>query len=351
MTDVLSRFLLDHLSEPVIVLDASGKLIEANRAAREAEDGPDIAAPFQRAKREPGVTHFIQQLQRTRSARFELPSASGKATSGRLYLQGVAIDDHFVVSLERSAKQAQLEAELSQFRRVETLGLLTARIVHDVNNLLTPVLIFTRDLVTQLEGRGDDTELVQEVETTLGRAVALLKDVLGFARPQPAQSHAVNLNSAITAMRPILDVLVRPTITISLSLDARDLPVSVNRAQLEQTLLNLVSNAKDAMPHGGQINIATSQATLTRQQAGELRLSPHAVLTVNDTGIGMTEDVRVRALDAFFTTRAASGGTGLGLSSVQQFVKDSQGLMTLDSEAGRGTTVIIHLPRAEALHA
>jgi signal transduction histidine kinase len=344
--DVLSRFVLDHLPEPVIVLDSAGKLLEANRAARDAA-GPDIAAPFGGDELAPTVSSFLDRSRHAGGARLELPPTPADPARAPLYLRGVAIGDYFVVRLERSVEQTAVLAELNHFRRVETLGLLTARIVHDVNNLLTPVLLFTRDLIADLEARGENALLVREIETTAERAASLLKSVLGFARPRPAQVQPVSLNSAIAGLRPIIELLVGPEIRLVFSLHDTPLHVEVDRVQLEQTLLNLVSNAKSAMPHGGQLSITTCQASLGQQHAGGQRWCSHAVLIVNDTGIGMTEDVRRRALEAFFTTRAASGGTGLGLSSVQQFVKESRGLLTLNSEAGRGTTVVIRLPRAE----
>jgi signal transduction histidine kinase len=189
--------------------------------------------------------------------------------------------------------------------------------------------------------------LARDIEATAERASSLVKSVLGFARPRPWRVQPVTLSSVVSALRPLIELITGPEIKLVLALDERPLQVNVDRSQLEQAILNLISNARNAMPHGGELTITTTQASLGQHHGNEGLLSPHVVLIIHDTGVGMPDDVQRRAFDPFFTTRAASGGTGLGLTSVQQFVRENQGLIMLDSEAGRGTTVVVHLPRAE----
>lgn len=347
-THALSRFVLDHLPDPVLVLDTSGNIVESNRAARDGERYSDISEPFQQREVPPSVASFLARLRATGHARLELGRRSSAPEQPPLELRGVAVDRYFIVTLERNAKVAALEGELRQFRRVETLGLLTARLVHDLNNLLLPILLFSRDLTSELEERGQNATLARDIEATAERAAWLVKSVLGFARPRPWRVQPVTLGSVVSALRPLMELITGPDIKLILALDEQPLQVNVDRSQLEQAILNLVSNAKNAMPHGGELTITSTQASLGQQHhERDGLLAPHVVLIVNDTGVGMTDDVQRRAFDPFFTTRAATGGTGLGLTSVQQFVRESHGLIMLDSEAGRGTTIVIHLPRAE----
>lgn len=344
----LSRFVLDHLPDPVILLDTSGNIIESNRAARDGERYSELFEPFQRKEVPPSVAGFLARLRATGHARLELSRRGSAEEQPPLELRGVAVDRYFVVTLERNAKVAALEGELRHFRRVETLGLLTARLVHDLNNLLLPILLFSRDLTNELEERGQNATLARDIEATTERAAWLVKSVLGFARPRPWRVQPATLSSVVSALRPLMELITGPDIKLRLELDERPLQVSVDRPQLEQAILNLVSNAKNAMPHGGELTITTTQASLGQQHHQDEGLrAPHVVLIIHDTGVGMPDDVQRRAFDPFFTTRAATGGTGLGLTSVQQFVRENHGVIRLDSEAGRGTTVIIHLPRAE----
>jgi len=339
----LGRFILEHLSQPVVVLDTAGNLVEANRAAG-ADPHLDLVAPFRSQTRDPEVVAFLERLGATGRASLELAVARVDPEHATLQLRGVAVDGFFVVTLEPRPRLTQREAELRHIRRLDTLGLLTARVAHDINNLLTPLLLLSRELVCDLEATGHNPSLAQEIELTAERAACLLQSLLGFARRTPARTELMTLNAAVSAMRPLLELLIGPDIKLVLALDERPPKVQVNRAQLEESLLNLVSNAVHAMPHGGELRILVTRASLHNNHGGDGPAPSYSVLVVSDSGCGMTREVQQRAFDAFFTTRAAAGGTGLGLSSVQHFVKEHRGIVTLDSEPGRGTRIAIHLP-------
>jgi signal transduction histidine kinase len=341
---VLSRFVLEHWTEPVVVLDAAGYVIEVNHAAS-ADPQWDAAEPFRRQTRDAEVVGFLERLRATGHAKLEVSASRADTRQPPLALRGVAIDGFFVVTLERSRALMALEAENRQLRRVETLGLLTARIVHDINNLLTPLALLSRDLVTEMSTQ-QSASLAREVEVTVQRAASLLQSVLRFARPKPARTERMTLNAAVLGLRPLLNLLIGPNIELVLAL-GEPLPVYVDRVQLEQTVLNLASNAKHAMSDGGQLRITTTSTSIDPGPGADASSATHAVLIVSDTGTGMTHEVQQRAFDAFFTTRADRGGTGIGLSSVQHFVNEHHGLVTLASEAGRGTSIAIHLPIAE----
>jgi len=346
LVSALSRFVVEHLSQPVFVLDASGNVVAANRAA-DADAHPDLTAPFRSDKRDAEVVAFVERLHLSGHATLETPAEWTSGGQAAFLLRGTAVDRFFVVTVEPRPRAASRESEQRQLRRLDTLGLLTARVAHDINNLLTPLLLLSRELVTDLEATGQNPTVAQEIELTAQRAACLLQSLLGFVRPMRSRTQLLTLNTAVTEMRPLLDMLAGPDVRITLSVDERPAKIQVDRIQLEQSLLNLVSNSVHAMPQGGALRISV---THTHEQAsmGNGGAAPtHAVLVVDDTGCGMTPEVQRRAFDAFFTTRAAAGGTGLGLSSVQHFVKEHAGVITLDSEAGRGTRIAIHLPAAE----
>jgi signal transduction histidine kinase len=346
---VLSQFVLEHLPDPLVVLNAEGGVLEVNRAARESEHC-DLPALFNPDHRDPSVSHFLTEfltdLRVNGRASRELPNQVTSHPVGRISLDGTAVGSCFVVTLQQRVDSAILAQRLKHAHRVEALGLMTARIVHDLNNLLTPILLLSRDLAEELEQGGLRGTLARDIESAAARAASLVKNVLAYARPRAARMEVVTLNSVVSSVRPLVELLTGGDVRLVLSLDPRPGQVSVDRAHLEQTVLNLVANACHAMPGGGQITITTANVTIGHPEA-EAPFASYVVLMVDDTGIGMTEDVRSRAFDDFFTTRAAGGGTGLGLASVRQFVTESGGILTLNSEVGRGTSVVIHLPRVQ----
>lgn len=355
LDSVLARFVLQHLEAPMLVLDGDGTIVETNRAMAELEDR-ELSALLSAPAASPLMAGFLAELRANGRAARELPATrhdepgvlARQAPSDPLRrprLVGVAIDEHMIVTLQSSTPSSTLEEELRQCRRMQTLGLMTARIIHDLNNLLTPILIFSRDLTEDRTLEAEARGLVRDLESAAQRAAALVKDVLEFARPRAPAVDTVNLNAVILAMRPMINLALGKNVTLRVSLDTGPTHVRVDRGRLEQTLLNLVNNAVSAMPHGGELCVATANVSVSPPHAEGAAPSAYVALVLNDTGIGMTDEVRARAFDAFFTTRSALGGTGLGLSSVREFVRDSAGLIQIDSEVGRGTSVIIHLPR------
>ncbi len=355
LDSVLAHFVLQHMPEPTLVLDRDGTIVETNRAMAELDDR-GLSALLRSPLASPVMAGFLAELRANGHAVRELLPPPAEAAEPRALQEtpeparaarviGVAIDEHMVVTLE-SAESA-LAAELRQCRRIQTLGLMTARIVHDLNNLLTPILLFSRELAETATLEDDGRALVRDLESAAHRAAMLVKDILDFSRPRPSELETVSLNSVILALRPMLNLALGKNVTLRISLDERATHVRIERARLEQTLLNLVNNAVSAMPHGGELRVTTACVNVGQQPGESVTTGAYVVLVLSDTGIGMADEVRARAFDDFFTTRSALGGTGLGLSSVRQFVRDSQGLIHIESEIGRGTSVIIHLPRVE----
>lgn len=346
LVSALSRFVVEHLSQPVFVLDVAGDVVATNRAA-DAAAHPDLTAPFRAETRDTEVVAFLERLRASGHSSLETPVEGTSGGHAAFQLRGTAVDGFFVVTAEPRPRSTPRESEQRQLRRLDTLGLLTARVAHDINNLLTPLLLLSRELVTDLEATGQNPTVAQEIELTAQRAACLLQSLLGFVRPARARTELLTLHTAVNEMRPLLDMLAGPHVRITLNVDEPPPTIRVDRVQLEQSLLNLVSNAVHAMPEGGTLHIGVTHTCAHPSGSNGGSAPTHAVLSVEDSGCGMTPEVQRRAFDAFFTTRAAAGGTGLGLSSVQHFVKEHSGVITLESEAGRGTRIAIHLPTAQ----
>jgi len=347
LVSTLGAFVLEQLAQPVIVLDATGNVVAANRAANsDAHKG--LLAQFQSGRRPAELAAFVERLRSVGHASLELPADPAAPGQPAFRLGGTAMALLFIVTLEQRARPAPRDSEQRQLRRLDTLGLLTARVAHDINNLLTPLLLLSRELVVDLEASGQNPSLAQEIELTAQRAADLMQSLLGFVRPARTRSDLLTLNAAVSNMRPLLELLLGPHVELSLLLDERPARVRVDRVQLEQSLLNLASNAVHAMPDGGELRVSVTQSSGPESPNGANGANggsaAYAVLVVEDTGCGMSAEVQKRAFDPFFTTRAAAGGTGLGLSSVQHFVKEHSGFLRLDSGPGRGTRIAIHLP-------
>src|SRR5215210_5014503 len=255
------------------------------------------------------------------------------------------------VTGEREAAAALRDAEeqLRQAQKMEAVGQLTGGIAHDFNNLLTGIVGSLDLLQTRVaQGRLDNAaRYIDAAMTSANRAAALTHRLLAFARRQPLVPKTVDVNQLVVS----LEDLLRRTIgeTIDLSIVAADGLWSTlcDPNQLESALLNLAINARDAMPDGGTLTFATSNARLDRVTADTPALSPgdYVCIVVTDSGVGMSPEVAARAFDPFFTTKPIGQGTGLGLSMIYGFARQSNGHATIDSKPGRGTSVRVYLPR------
>ncbi len=264
-------------------------------------------------------------------------------------MSGVAQD--VTDRVEAEEHQRRLEAQLRQSQKMEALGQLTGGVAHDFNNLLTVILGNLDEIRDTLRGQPPALELIDEIQAAARRAADLTQRLTAFSRQQPLQPRVVDVNRLITG----LEVLLRRTLGASISIEvirgAGLWPCEVDPAQLENAVLNLALNARDAMPSGGKLTIETANARVDREYAEqheELKPGQYVLVAVTDDGAGMSEAVLSRAFDPFFTTKGPGQGTGLGLSMVYGFVKQSGGHVKLYSELGEGTTVKIYLPRSMA---
>lgn len=249
-------------------------------------------------------------------------------------------------------QRKQLEEQLRQSQKMEAVGQLTGGIAHDFNNLLTGI-VGSLDLLKTRIGQGRLESLdryIRAATTSANRAAALTHRLLAFARRQPLDPKSVDVNRLIMSMEDLLQRTTSEAIKLKIA-TSDDLPLTLcDPNQLESAILNLVINARDAMPEGGELIIETALAHLDSAYAAtsqEITPGRYVTICVSDTGTGITPDVLAQVFDPFFTTKPIGEGTGLGLSMVYGFAKQSEGHVRISSEVGRGTTVTIYLPPYE----
>ena len=257
--------------------------------------------------------------------------------------------------LKAEAVERELvEEALRQSQKMEAVGKLTGGIAHDFNNLLTGIS-GSLELIQMRAGHGRVADLERYIETAMGsanRAAALIQRLLAFSRRQTLDPTPTDINALVEGMEELFRRTIGPGVRIDTSLARGLWPVLCDPNQLASAVLNLVINARDAMPDGGDLLIETSN-TVLRDRRGAVREWPpqdvppgeYVALSIADNNTGMTPDVAARAFDPFFTTKAMGQGTGLGLSMVYGFVQQSGGHVRVRTEEGEGMTVAIYLPR------
>lgn len=242
------------------------------------------------------------------------------------------------------------EERLRQSQKLEAIGHLTGGVAHDFNNLLAIILGNLELMDEQLGDRPDLQDLIRRAFGAAQRGALLTQRLLAFSRQQPLQARPTDINQLVSSMIDILRRTLGETIQLQAKLSNDLWSVFIDPGQLENALLNLCLNARDAMPQGGRLRINTANYELenTRYAVNDEEIQPgeYVVLAVNDSGIGMTPEVVEHAFEPFFTTKEVGKGSGLGLSMVYGFVKQSGGHVTIDSKTGQGTTVRMYLPKS-----
>jgi PAS domain S-box-containing protein len=236
---------------------------------------------------------------------------------------------------------------LYQAQKMESIGQLTGGIAHDFNNLLS-VLSSGLEVLAMQRGEGGDTCTIDSMRRAVDRGARLTQQLLAFARQQPLQAETRSVNRIITGFESVLRRAGNTNIEFEIDLERKAHSAVIDSARLESALLNLVVNARDAMPEGGRITIATRNVTLRDHEAGSLKAGDYVRVTVSDTGTGMPPEVVARAFEPFFTTKEVGKGTGLGLSQVYGFIKQSDGEVVIESRPDEGTTIAIYLPAVVA---
>ncbi len=251
---------------------------------------------------------------------------------------------------EAQARLRETEEALRQAQKMEAVGQLTGGIAHDFNNLLTGI-IGSLDLIQRRidDGRLEDLGRFMEAATTsAGRAAALTHRLLAFARRQSLDPKAVDVNGLVDSMGDLLRRTLGEQVELDIALAPDAWPAFGDSGQLENAVLNLAINARDAMPGGGKLTMETANTHLDlgyTSRHEDLKPGDYTVLSVTDTGVGMTPEVIAKAFDPFFTTKPIGQGTGLGLSMIYGFARQSGGHARIYSEVGQGSTVRLYLPR------
>ena len=235
------------------------------------------------------------------------------------------------------------QAALFQAQKMESIGQLTGGIAHDFNNLLS-VLASGLEVLSMHRQHGSDAKTLDSMRRAIDRGATLTQQLLAFARQQPLQPETRNVNRLITGFESVLRRAGNSSILFEVRLDPMVRNTVIDAARFESALLNLVVNARDAMPEGGRIEIATANATLADDEVDGLPAGEYVRLAVTDTGTGMDPETVARAFEPFYTTKEVGKGTGLGLSQVYGFIKQSGGEIVIRSKQGEGTTIAIYLP-------
>ena len=243
----------------------------------------------------------------------------------------------------------QLEEQLRQAQKMDAVGRLAGGVAHDFNNLLMVINGYTEVLLEQLDKSSPMHHKVQSIQQAADRAATLTRQLLAFSRKQLLELKVIDVNKVIGDMERLLRPLIGENIELVTRLSTQTGHTRADAGQLEQVIMNLVVNAKDAMPEGGKLTVQSSDVTVRQNFSAHRFIQPgrYAVISVADTGHGMDTETQSRIFEPFFTTKEKGKGTGLGLSTVYGIVKQSSGYVFAESELGAGTTFYVYLPRVE----
>ena len=249
---------------------------------------------------------------------------------------------------DQAANLRQAEDRLRAGQRMEALGQLAGGVAHDFNNMITVVTGYADVLLSQPGTNHDARQALVEIRKAGERCAALTAHLLAFSRRQVLTPTVLDLNGIVNDLSPMLPILLGEEIVVRISTASNLGRVRADPAQIEQVIVNVLVNARDAMPRGGTLTITTSNEALDRRaaaDASEIIPGPYVALSIADSGQGMDDATKARMFDPFFTTKPAGEGTGLGLSTAYGFVKQSEGHIDVESAPGRGTTIRVYLPR------
>ena len=301
------------------------------------------------------VERFFAEL--SRPGRAPASSWRHRAKGGRVLEVEIAVHEieygtqkaQLAVLMDVTGRK-QLEDKLRQAQKMEAVGMLAGGVAHDFNNLLTIISGYSQLILNNVPSDDPNRHFAEQILRAGDRAAALTKQLLAFSRRQVLQPKVLDLNRLVAGLGAMLQRLIGEDIDLRMALEPNLGRVSADPGQLEQVLMNLVVNARDALPMGGTIRIETANVDLDETYTTshfKLKQGPYVLLAVSDNGTGMDEATRQRLFEPFFTTKATGQGTGLGLSTVFGIVQQSGGSMDVYSEAGQGTTVKVYLPRID----
>jgi len=355
------------MAEAVLVIDPKGEVVLSNPAAEtmlrykpgmNVQDLRSLSQVFHADGTTPMATEDMPTARVLRGEQFDEQEIVVRPRRGRtnqihLVISGRplrdktgAISGAALVYHDLTASR-DTERRLREAQKLEAIGKLTGGVAHDFNNMLTVIAGNTETLVNSLKDRPNLQAVARLIDDAAERCAGLIKHLLAFARKQPLQPHNVDLNKTVTDLARLLRPTLGEQIEVVTVLGKDVMPVHIDVSQLASAVLNLAVNARDAMPKGGKLLMETANAVLDEAYIAanpDARAGSYVMLAISDTGSGMSPEVLERAFEPFFTTKEVGQGTGLGLSMVYGFVKQSGGHIKIYSEAGHGTTVRLYLP-------
>jgi PAS domain S-box-containing protein len=359
-TNNLLRSVIEGTSEAIYLKDAEGRYVLMNRAGarflgRMPEEivGKTARELFLPAEAEAVFKMDREVMESGKVATTELVLTAGETTRTYLTTKNPYRDAKgqvigvLGISLDVTERRA-IEEQLRRAQRMEAIGTFSGGIAHDFNNLLTVIKGYSQLALSQPEEQGHSLDYFNQINHAAGRASSLISQLLAFSRKQLLQPRVVNLNDIVTSMHTMLERLIGEDVEIHARLCHELGPVKADPGQIEQVLMNLAANARDAMPSGGKLILETSNVDLEAGHTGShLKVPPgsYALLAVSDTGIGMDAQTQARIFEPFFTTKPQGKGTGLGLATVYGIVRQSGGYIWVHSAPGMGTIFRIYLPR------
>ena len=357
----LFRAIFESLPDPLVICDPTGAVRLVNpsftRVFGYTEPevlGESMAGLFESAE---SWSSFVETFAATRQTNAKPHTARFRRKSGELFpaetIEGAIVGSSGsevgrLVLIHDATAERQQEAILLQAQRMEAVGQLTGGVAHDFNNLLTVILGNLELLEPKLKDELSRS-LAGEAREAAEMGAQLTDRLLTFARRQRLEMQSLNLNEFVLGLTELLRRTIGAPIDLSTALAPDLWPTTADPAQVESAVLNLVLNARDAMPDGGRLVIETFNATLDDADVAsipDMAAGDYVVLSVADTGHGMPPEIRTRAFEPFFTTKAGGKGSGLGLATIYGFARQSGGNVTIYSEVGKGTTVNLYLPRA-----
>jgi PAS domain S-box-containing protein len=354
------RLLFEANPEPMWVHDDdSFRILAVNQAAiasygfSEADFMSKTVYDLHPADEHPAVDLLLRRPGETAAIRSGLHHLKKDGTAIEVELLAHAIEfagrPARLVLARDVTEQRRLEAQLRQAQKMEAVGRLAGGIAHDFNNLLTAILGSAQLALREVEPTHVIREDLEEIRRAGLRAADLTRQLLAYSRRQVVAPKVIDLNEAVRNLDSMLRRLIREDIELVLTLAPTPLAVRSDPGQIEQVVLNLVVNARDAMPQGGRIAVRTESVLLDSQQPNNSPPAPpgpYVHLAVTDTGTGLSPEAHAHLFEPFFTTKELGKGTGLGLATVYGIVKQNSGFIYVDSEPGHGTTVRIYLPPA-----
>jgi PAS domain S-box-containing protein len=357
--------IMDHTPVLVFVKDAEGRYLFVNRAAERwagAKRPPAIGMTTRDVMGKEGADDVERADRKVLATKAPLQrELTVETPAGRRTMLSVKfplIDNVGSVSAIGTiatdvTDQKHAEYRLAQAQRMEAVGQLTGGVAHDFNNMLTAILLNADVLATQIQNDGL-RQLAVAMRHAAEHGADLTRRLLAFGRRQTLEAEPTDINELLRDMEPLMQRTLGEHIEISFLRGSDLWPATIDRAQLENAVLNLAVNARDAMPDGGRLTIETANAELDQEFADsnpDVRAGSYVMVAVGDTGAGMASDVLAHAFEPFFTTKEVGKGTGLGLSMVYGFVTQSGGHVRIYSEVGVGTVVRLYLPRSKELAA